>query len=503
MITTDDFQRIVRLSPDDTVSLWTECGPRPEFWIWFLKREVSRELAHWARSVGTSEQVEAWQRFPTVANLPGHLVVPVVPFPSKQDQFHWRLAAPSFGLPIQWTRSGHGEGLPNDLVATAQQVRDCLAESPRLREQDALAGIDRCGVRWSGGWSDVDLSGLKLHPESAWAPLAIGLISLLRNRTLSNRLFVTGYWDREVNRWAVRASTLPHKLESARDWGRTLFAVPSGSLPFVLAAVEDSGVANAKCVGLRDSATDLAEGVRPALALAGIEPDDSRESKVNWYLDCATTNEAREYYESQLLDEIVQHHRAQEWHVAHQDLFAVRPKALVSIVSNSPELVKLAVVLFRPESCHLIYTQEEGGVMERFYEQTASWMLRRNTDPAAQRCAPVPHAVHDSAAALGTLAGIVTALERTPGAGPVLIDMTPGRRPMSMALLEGSRQGDRVLCWWTDTDRLTRRAVPFTEFPLLWEITAERVLKPLISPAGAETERRDVLSDEKRAAKRQ
>lgn len=72
---------------------------------------------------------------------------------------------------------------------------------------------------------------------------------------------------------------------------------------------------------------------------------------------------------------------------------------------------------------------------------------------------------------------LATAFGGIPSTDSVVIDANPGRRSMQMKLLESARKGDWVLCWWHDTDIPSRRAVPFQEKPLLWQVNADGALE--------------------------
>jgi len=84
--------------------------------------------------------------------------------------------------------------------------------------------------------------------------------------------------------------------------------------------------------------------------------------------------------------------------------------------------------------------------------------------------------------ALNKIAQIVASLPRDDG--DILIDVTPGRLAMQMAMQQSAKVSDRVLCWWQNTSVKTRRATPVTNLtPLVWRVTTDNGLVSLCSEA--------------------
>jgi hypothetical protein len=387
-------------------------------------------------------------------------------------------------------------GLPTSLVQLAEDVKGWLGDSGTLRERYGKLE-SRWRIEWSdlNDWNGVDLSELSLSPESAWAPLAVGLISAISQIAVSNELMITGCWDSRQNRWMVGLDTLQFKLKSAIRWGRTKFAVPKEALETAKKAIREivSELNNEpdrqlpvslspdeideQVTALTDRTEDPFIAIRPALWFAGMEPGESEGERANYYLERPTSKNAREYFVDRLLNDIVTKQR-EHLRRDHQ-ILTWQPESLVSIISHSPELVLLAASLFHPRECHLIYTEETDSNMRPYFDEIAAWLSRTKSRP-------IPHPVKDDRSGLSELHQLVSQLPR-PHEHTVLIDSTPGRRPMSLALLQGAKKGDRILCWWTDTCVHTRRPRPFSEFPLLWEVMGEGILKPLLVPGDGST----------------
>lgn len=451
-----------------------EITPRPHVFRWFVTGHARRGLAD--RCAHDQRLSEQWVRPLETNNLPGHLTVPVV----LRAHHQWPMAAPAFLLPLCWQSGSHSPLTPQSLRELADRVLMEMFESKSLHEHFPEARSD-WGIRWcEPGWEDFDLVDLAVWPESAYASLAIGLASAVQDQTLATELLATGYRNPDSGKWEVNATTLSLKLDAGIEAGKKTFAVPSVYVDAVKGSFRLNEV-QGQVVGLEDDPKDLYRAVQPAVLLAGIEPGPhaSRADRVTWYLTRPTHEEAANFYRRLILDEVIGDMKKV---LESAGLGQWRPEHLVSIVSDSEELVVLALELFSPKYCHVIYTWKNENMKYRF-KKIETWIEDKNRASAEDQISLEPVRIEDSHAALGQLVTVVGDLSRNEDSGSVLIDSTPGKRAMSMAALQGGKAGDRVLCWWHDRHPGTRRAIPFSLKMLLWEIGSDRALIPLLGPS--------------------
>ncbi len=199
-------------------------------------------------------------------------------------------------------------------------------------------------------------------------------------------------------------------------------------------------------------------------------PNDPLSRKEPWYDSLHDNESARDFYQTHLLDDAVTQSQCT---LQAAGLGDWQPTDMISIVSNSDELILLAAKVFRPMRCHLIYTNDAIGAMKARFDRVANQLT-------AIGKTPLPIEVPDSAGSLLAIANAVQQIARlNTGSNDVLIDVTPGRRAMQMAMLQTAKKSDRVLCWWQDTSIKTRRAMPCTNLqPLIWEVTTDNGLSP-------------------------
>ncbi|MCA9167060.1 MAG: hypothetical protein KDB23_05310, partial [Planctomycetales bacterium] len=400
------------------------------------------------------------------------------------------LCSPGTLLPVEWRRGPHSARLPSKLIASADDVRATIAQSATLSERERVELRDaEWGLHWARPeWAEFDFTDLNLSTESAWAPLAVGLIACLRNGELSEHLFVTGYWDtqRPIAIWDVTAEGFTTKLLTALEFGLTKFVVPPGRLEQAKQVFNKYQQSEIELlVLLQGSDTDncdLAKAVMPAVNLGGVEPKweegcETDEAWVasaqNWYLH-SSRPKSTDFYGRELLRPIARLLRGQIDNVTC--LQGWRPDHLVTIASTAEELIPLAISVFDPKRCTLFATRDVE--IKKSVDAAKGWLEDRDRALRLRLRTIDIVRLENDISALSTMTQRVRHLERlnVDGCSGILLDLTPGRRVMQMAVLEGARQGDRIACWWHNTDPITRRSVPFTEQPLVWEVKSDRLL---------------------------
>jgi len=381
----------------------------------------------------------------------------------------------AFVLPLLWRPGPNDPRLPAALAALADELRGLLAEELDDLRRTAwglqLAPVD--------GLDGLDLSWLDVQAESGAAALAAGLIAAVRGGKPDRDVWATGAWDRNSGRWHVDPDSLPAKIRLARDFRIRRLFVPRTSTAVVEQLAEAEGVLlevmalNDTAGTLRPEENRLYVAVRPYLYAWMPEPapDDDLEVRQNYFLeafhDRRDRREAARFYIACLVDELVSKRRA--WLADCVDLRDWQPTHFVTIYSPSFELVYMGTRLFRPRSCLLIHTASLGRDAGELAAQLNSPQLHCQTRSVSNR----PTAVEEIERALAQFVDGVDPSQ-------VLIDLTPGKRLMSLALQGAAPAGSRLLCWWHDTAEQFRRVIPGTEFPLIWRMSEDRRLVPLL-----------------------
>ena len=124
----------------------------------------------------------------------------------------------------------------------------------------------------------------------------------------------------------------------------------------------------------------------------------------------------------------------------------------------------LAVELFGCQKLHLIYTDDDSGYGARNLDAFRARLANR-FDWLQADDAVVGIRIEDTRAGLRTITQQVQLIQRQPD--DLLIDATPGKRVMQLAMAEAVQPGDRMLCWFHEFDSQSRRPKPFTVEPLL------------------------------------
>lgn len=425
----------------------------------------------------------AWSEAAPLPSAIGAVAVPV----TLDHKTSLPMAAEAAVLPVKWAVSSGNTsgGLPQSLSDCAQRVLEHSRRSLRLQEQYREMLNLNWTLQWSmSSWKDVDLTQLLLLPESAFAPLSAGLLAAVSRVALSRDFFCTGQWDEEHSRWFVNNQTLQRKLQKAVDLGYRRFVVPSRSKSTLenFLQLRELGTDVVQTKTLYDDA-DLDAALAGVLTIAGSPPriDSPLDDRESWYDSIRDELSARAFYESHLMQDAV---AVAKRHLASGSIDNWEPTTIVSIVSNSSELIKLATQTFHPENCVLIHT---GGAISKQVLELTRWLEKQRSQATKPNCPryedPEKTEVPDNVDSLAQIVQLVSAIPRTidpaTGSSGVLLDVTPGKRTMTLAILQGAQKGDRILCWWHDTSAYNRRAKPLSVQPLIWEVRESGGLIPI------------------------
>lgn len=434
----------------------------------------------------------------------------------------------AFFLPFQWRKHElDSTRLPAAFRQLAREVaRHVAAEDERVvPEQWGLS------LASQGGLDQIDLSDWTIkvdEVQSAWSSLAVGLWMAVNDRRPDEWIWSTGKWTAKSGKWSVSSRTLSAKVRAARRYGRRfaranptrsmrLFVPGRPQLDLATAAVRRpmlvesarnelttrlgleklSPAVDLQIESLRDESPEkdrttarLRIGVRPVMQAMDAPPDQTAHLTVRgqYYLDTVSPKKAADYYKSVILRDIVPYVRQPLDEIP--ELTGWRPDTLVTVVSGSPELVMLAVRVFLPRRCLLVYTPSDQEMARKFGELRA-WISRqtRSDDEAREPFVQVDEVrVQDNSSLAATLSRDLRQRLAADSPSSVLFDLTPGKRIMSLGLADAAAPGNRLLCWWHDTDPQSRRAKITSERAIVWQVEPDGTRR-LLTPGNSVEER--------------
>jgi hypothetical protein len=376
------------------------------------------------------------------------------------------LARRAFVVPLRWAEGHtHDARLPRQL----QELAGYVCNPPGFT-----------GPLVSGSWAlhlspelgELDLSGLPLQCTSGWAALAGGLLLATANARPDVTVWATGAWN---DAGGIRpVGHLEAKVGLAIEQAVYHFFVPETQVEEVERLVREQGSAlqvGALAEGERDPRKALRQ-YRNALDFPPL-PSDPQESRCTYFLRQPDEPYSRRYYRENLLPDIVRNLGSQ-W--AREN--SVPGTHLVTIVSDNPELVAMAIEVVRPRTCLVLYTRDK---LDKLKE------ARQLLDKGEVGCSLVPSecaSLEELRAGIGAAGEVGPSLfllnfpsleELLAGMGPAIrtfatavdpeelvLDLTPGNKEMSLALaLEVAQAGNRL--YYVRHQRQGRLVIPFSE----------------------------------------
>ena len=455
----------------------------PDFWRRFLKRSFVEEFFQG----GEAEQ--PLRSFETCE----HAAINIVAAFSTPSAF--KKASPAVFLPVCWKQAPHNSQLPETLRNVADNVKKELTLSPSLRErllpEETEKLVASSGLHWAfDDWANIDLRALKLSADSAYAALASGLIAELMPDVNfeSNALFVTGTRSRNRKGWA--AGAMPQKVQAAIALNFNSFVFPYSKENSHFQTVKDSFKAQhperndvPKGWYLAESEEDLFHAVQSVFTACGSEPerifmdDDCRNPLTSearaWYLMQANNETANNFYDRKLLPGVVAKNQPVVDGVLGGDAATFGSvDYLLSTVSHSIELTYLSLKLLNPKQTTLFLLPDRS---DSFSGDEVKRQKQEIERKAFTRSSVKPEflEVENSTAALADITKFVQQIPRSLEKTTV-IDLMPGKRSITLAMLEGAQPRDYLLSWWTDTDRVTKRVVPGSEKIIIHQVQADR-----------------------------
>ncbi len=349
---------------------------------------------------------------PPLPRQPGCCCVPIVNRLADQC----RLLRRAFVLPLQWSvNTGHDPRLPKGLADIANQVSALLVQLGRVPGSEW--GLHLAPTTGLETW---DLSELGLDRRSAWPGLASGLILAADGRRPDTQVWSTGEWNGSKGFVNIDPQGLEEKLDLALEFGVRVFFVPPEQVKTAEAHLATKDGHQLRVHGFETpEKNDFMQAARKYMAQAGVAPgrDEPFEARRQHYLDQVEAVAKREYYISHILDELATFFRSQ---------FppGLRWTHLVTVASDSPELVPLMVTAAQPQHCLLLFTDNYEG--------------QKQVAEAAIGKTGVDCSVLATRFSMSTIdEDFGREIERFTAGVPaedVLIDLTPGNKVMSLSL---------------------------------------------------------------------
>ena len=394
------------------------------------------------------------------------------------------LLRPAYLLPLQWEPGKpHDKRLSDELRNLADEVAETMR--PAVRE---LAKIEQPGIQLAVGQippvAVTELLQDLAEPDSGWAALAGGLWCLATNSLPDQSVWSTGCWEsHDRSRLGVNPvgeETLHSKVELAIAMDARELFVPEMQLREAQFHAEQLGG------GLRIGRliVDPEEPGHPIRAqreyLAGLkaEPVGWEESRTTG--DTADRNEffellCRHYFhvaeldlkratafrERRLFSEITD--RCRDGFLARRNSLDVRPTHLVTIASDSPELVAMAIEAVDAEKCLLFYTKDEDG--DKNLARACQLVGQRNL-----RLRPDDCGFHFDDRMEGEFRRALDRFRRNLPAGRLVFDVTPANKLMNYAFIFSlaKEQEDWLLYLRHTRDRTLKVPKPGSEQWMIW-----------------------------------
>jgi len=442
------------LSPAEAFTLAVHLGRSAP---WILKREIlEKALEEGIRSGLTSDQTRAWQ----LPSLPTGLGACWVAAVRKTDQY--AALRPAVVLPLRWRKGGPPANaeLPKNLREVADKVVEALLISGDIASGDGWGLHPAEDGLFAGAAADF----LKGDYRSAWVPLAAGLLLAAGEGSPRPEVWATGAWSAEAGILAVGG--IEAKLRLAAEFGAAHFFLPQKQTAQAEHVVQ-TFPAKLQIESLAEAKSSPRQAMRRYLSVLGVRAGryDPPEDRARSYLRIDDPEERRRYYIECLAEDIADALRHQ---AGPEQLIC---KRLVTIASDSPELAYLTHLIFRPRSSVILYTG--GGNNGRFEEfaRKAQGLLREKGFEAALE------EIHDDDL-LGLIRQFRGCLQRTaprPEEGDSLvIDVTPGTKPMSLAWAYVAPAQARIVYLQHTLDPNLRKPKPFTERLSIYSVTELR-----------------------------
>ena len=458
-VVAERIERLAQKSPEEltnpeALKLARELGPLAS---WLLKPEVLEKARLELAAYGWPTEEISQYRKPYLPDGPGACWVVAV----RKDTCYPALRD-SIVLPLRWQ-----EGLsekPPILPEGLQEVADEVVRE--LKASRAIAESDQWELHpASDNLFDPGLPFLKGDYSSAWAPLAGALILAANKGKPDHKVWATGAWDRQAG--VIRVEGIREKLAVAKEFHASQFFVPASCSDEACQWVRENNWP-IEIKTFERSTPRPHEALRPYKLQLRVpaSKSDPPEERAATYLDISSDHERRKYYLDCILEDLANELRNQ---------FSKEPEKLqcryfITIVSDSPELIYLMHFVFRPRKSLILYTQEsQSNRRNESYPKLAAeveeWLKSPEVQKQLGSSEPRVEAFPD-----GDLEELVRRFrslvdELLQGDDPrsLVIDVTPGKKIMSIAWTLAAPKGARLVYVDSKFAPAARKPQPFTE----------------------------------------
>ncbi len=341
--------------------------------------------------------------------------------PAPGDQ---TLLRPSVVLPVRWRRGHrHDRTLPAGLLDVADRVR-------------RLMNADDFGLTWPDRLTGLDASGLSATADSAFVALAAGLLLAKHSGEgrPNPRVWATGAWD-EQDREVDRVEQVEAKIQTCIQFGAERIFVPADDARrarrYVRKLARDPDIIQPLPVQ-----ADLDRVVGTVAVEFWLEPpvDARLNLLISYYNFLARYGRHRltDFALKRLINARAQ--RCRERLPESLKLLPDRNPVLVTTLSLAPDLIELAQAVFRPRHVVLIYLPRDPGPRKRYGRLIEQWKNRVSVDEYAFE-------PDDTQRPDRWAKGLYEHLTTKFANAPILVDHTPGPKPVSVGLLVAAPPG--------------------------------------------------------------
>lgn len=379
-----------------------------------------------------------------------------------------------FPFPFRWVpEMDHSSRLPPSVRKLAEQIVEDLKHDKDVK----LTG--RWGLQLPDeecGLGDCDFSQFdSLTAASGWVPLTVGLLTALdpNGSEVNPSVWSTGAWASQGGVISIEGSRT--KARAAVEFGAVRFYSPAinsnrlrklGFLKEIqLQNIPAGEHSPSKC--LRSLVTDFNKRREP-------HAEDSRQTCEQWFQKHPSVFQATDFYRRRLIDMEVSRcyetgHGLSPGSVSH----------IVTFLSNRSELMRLTTAYCmkscRIEGCLIFYTPNDED-------------LAREQEPLRKELVSIGmpdigityQEIGDDPSQMAECRKLVRNWVEQHKIAPekLLLDLTPGKKWMTLALLAAAPPQSRLLYWQNDNEPGTFRVKAGSETPFPWTAGTPFSLEP-------------------------
>ncbi len=432
--------------------------------LWIIQR--LGDLAYWwlrsevlAKANTDLEKFARWRLEP----LPNGCAILF----AQTDACQFPALREAFLLPLVWTwQTSDDSRLPDCVRQLAGKIRQQLnhAQSRNFREK---TDFSRWGLQLAVHIGNTDIlhalaAELQLSPSSGWGWLCASLIAAEQIRqtqennppSLRHDVWITAEWNDGSGIDAVGCLEAKLRAASCPQSGVKIFFVPESQVESARRFLPEQSELTIQ--GLPQDKPDPVEALRPCLLELEVPPrPDGPIIYLQAYYErlySRNTDRAKQYYHQQLLPRVIERLR-QQWQEKNGTI-----SHLVTILSDNPELVHIAIESTGASRCLVLATSDKRAAMHELEQMRAS----------AQRPCEVMLKIYNSTdELLRELEWEVHAFVQGVPAELVGLDLTPGTKEMTLTLALRVAQPEHRLLYLRH-ERKRQMVVPLTEQWILY-----------------------------------